>query len=92
MSTQLCINVCPIINRYVAEYFNVLMLPVTENFAARLIYPTVQIKRKLCVKMTKESCPLYLNILNKMFDNSTKQMQQFCSTLLYVHQKKINVG
>jgi len=74
------------------QNFNVLTLPATENFAVHLFYQTVQIKRNLFVKTTKESCPLYLNLLYKMSDNSAKQRQQLCSTLLYVHQKKINVG
>jgi hypothetical protein len=74
------------------QNFNVLTLPVTENFAVYLFYETVQVKRKLFVKTTKERYPFYLNLLNKVSDNRAKQRQQLCSTILYVHQKKINVG
>jgi len=59
------------------QNFNVGTLLITENFAVHLFYQTVQIKIKLYVKTTKERCPLYLNLLNEISDNSAKQRQQF---------------
>ena len=74
------------------QNFNVRTLSVTENFAVHLFYQTVRIKIKFCVKTTKERCPLYLNLLKEIANKSAKQRRQLCSTILYVHQKKINVG
>jgi hypothetical protein len=73
----------PIINRYIATSVLLYVQGCNRKFYNTYVLSRLNTKRYVSDN-TKKGYPSSLNLLYNMSDNTTKQSQQLCLTLLYV--------
>jgi hypothetical protein len=80
---KFCINICSIINHYVATCTLLYYMVVTYNFTVHPFYHNVKLKRDVSDTATIKRYPLILNL-----QYSATKRRQLRLTLSYVYQKK----